>query len=50
MWSQSLGKPQNRRVSFCDPEDEDLVMEEQNLPAEPSINELETWWTTKQDN
>ena len=43
MWSQSLGKPQNRRVSFHDPEDKDLVMEEQNPPAKPSVNELETW-------
>ena len=43
MWSQSLDKPQNRRVSFCDPEDEDLVMEEQNPSAKPFINDLETW-------
>ena len=35
--------PQNRRVSFHDPEDKDLVMEEQNLLAEPSIDELEMW-------
>ena len=43
IWSQSLGKPQNRRVSFCDPEDEDLVMKEQNHPAEPSLDKLEMW-------
>ena len=43
MQSQSLGKPQNRRVSFCDPEDEDLLVEEQNPPAKPSINNLEMW-------
>ena len=43
MQSQSPGKPRNRRVSFCDPENKDLVMEEQNLPAKPSINNLETW-------
>ena len=35
--------PQNRRVSFHDPEDKDLVMEEQNPLAEPSIDELEMW-------
>ena len=43
MQSQSPGEPQNTRVSFCDPEDKDLVMEEQNPPAKPSINDLEMW-------
>ena len=41
--SQSLGEPQNRRVSFNDPEDEDSAAEEKNPLAEPSINDLETW-------
>ena len=43
MRSQSPGKPRNRRVSFCDPENEDSVVEEKNLLAKPSVNNLETW-------
>ena len=30
-------------MSFCDPEDEDPVVEEKNLLAKLSINDLETW-------
>ena len=43
MQSQSLGKPQNRRVSFHDPENKDSAAEEKNPLAKPSINDLETW-------
>ena len=30
-------------MSFCDPENEDSVVEEKNPLAKPSINNLETW-------
>ena len=43
MWSQSLGKPPTRRVSFHDPENEDSAAEGRNLLAKPSINDLGTW-------
>ena len=41
--SQSLGKPPNRRVSFCEPENKDSVAERRSPLAKPSINDLETW-------
>ena len=43
MQSQSLDEPLNRRVSFCDPENEDSVAEGRSPLAKPSINDLETW-------
>ena len=43
VWSQSPGKLPNRRVSFCDPENENSVAEGRNPLAKPSINNLETW-------
>ena len=43
MWSQSLGKSPNRRVSFCNPEDKDLETERRNPLAKPSINDLKMW-------
>ena len=43
VWSQSLDKPPDRRVSFCEPENEDSMTEESNPLAEPSINDLGTW-------
>ena len=43
MQSQSPGKPQNRRVSFREPENEDSVVEGRNPLVEPSVNDLKTW-------
>ena len=43
VWSQSLDKPPHRRVSFCEPENEDSVVEGRSPLAEPSVDNLGTW-------
>ena len=43
MHSPSLDGQPNRRVSFCKPKDECLAAEGENLSAEPSVSDLETW-------
>ena len=41
--SQANKAKPSKRVSFCNPENEDSAAEGRNPLAEPSINDLETW-------